>query len=175
MPKSKRKTKRNKKSFFKIKEKLVIIAPKKFVGRKLIGVICLFLGSLILASSTIYFFIIPKYFSSQPNQPETEKIIEQKIPFVPNKILIPHINFSSPVINGEIIIKIPAPIVKTEKGEEIYLFNQGKYQMYLVINSQIMDGNISNKITMDNRLIELFFQLPDKKAKYLIINAEQVE
>lgn len=82
----------------KIKPKLVEVRPKKFFGKKILGVIFLVLGSVILTSWLFYFFLIPTFFSS-PAQTPAEKVYPVQLPV---KMLIPSLGIDLSIVEARV-------------------------------------------------------------------------
>ncbi|MCL5090868.1 MAG: hypothetical protein M1514_02545 [Patescibacteria group bacterium] len=53
--------KHEKRTFLRAKEKTVVVNPKKFLGRKILGVIFIIIGSLLLIFSFVYFYFLPNF------------------------------------------------------------------------------------------------------------------
>ena len=165
--------KKEKKTFFKIKEKLVFVPSKKFFGRKLAGIICLVCGSLILTVSLVYFYVIPKFFSAaKVNQIE---IREEQSTFVPKRILLPYLGLDFPVENNVVETKLPLKNFVVEKGAEILVLSQDSYKDFQVTLVTTQDSSSSSTLRFDGQGLKLFLQTKIEPPKTLIIEAEQLK
>lgn len=161
--------KKEKQTFFKIKEKLVFVPPKKFFKRKLMGIVCLLCGSLILAVSLAYFYVIPRFFPATKSS--TTEIIEKKTVFVPKRILVPYLGLDFSV--EEDIIKAEPPLKNfvVERGEEILVLSEDSYQRFQVILVTTQNSSSSSTIKLDDQGLQLILQTKVKPPKTLIIRA----
>lgn len=85
----------------KFKPKLVIVPPKNFLGKRIIGVLFLILGSSILTGSFFYFFLIPSFphfFRSGCSIGEVQKETDS-----PQRLVIPALNLDLAVTKARII------------------------------------------------------------------------
>lgn len=164
--------KKSPRSFFKIKQKLVLIPPKKFLGRKLLGVFCLTLGSLILSSSAIYFYLIPALF---PKQPKVTQIVESKPQFSPERIIIPAVNLNLSIRGGNFTGKIPPVAAKVQNGNEIFVLGGGEYRIYLTVGVETRTSTASNVLVINGKSLQLVLPILARPTKDLLIRAEQVE
>jgi len=163
--------KKQNKTFFKIKEKLVFITPKKFLGRKFFGVLCLILGSLILAFTGAFFYIIPHFF---PPKTKIVEIVPEEPTFVPQRILFPKLGIDLPVYKNKPGESASLSLSKIKIGEEILILSRKDYQIYKVVSTNISVGSSSAEITILNNKLKLIFLLPGKPAKNMIIEGEGV-
>ena len=165
--------KKEEKTFFKIKEKLVFIPPEKLFGRKLTGIICLVCGSLILTVSLVYFYVIPKFFPAAKGNPAAIK--EEQPTFVPRRILIPYLGLDFPVENDVIETELPLKNFVVEKGTEILVLSQDSYKDFQVTQVTIQDSSSSSTLRLNDQGLKLFLQTKIEPPKTLIIEAENVE
>jgi len=169
MPRSKKRAK-SPKIFFKIKEKLILVPPKKFIGRRLIGIFCLGLGSLILAFSTIYYFILPNFF---PKTVPVIPAVEEKKEFVPKRLVIPSAGMDLLIKNNSYEGNISVLASKIALGEEIYLLGGGDYKIFKVTNLETTTATISSVFLLQDENLRIVLPLPGKQAKNLIINLQE--
>lgn len=165
--------KKEKKTFFKIKEKLVFVPPKKFFKRRLMGIVCLFCGSLILAVSLAYFFVIPRFFPATKSS--TVEIIKKQPAFVPKRILVPYLGLDFPVEEEVVKTELPLKNFVVEKGAEILVLSNDSYQDFRVTLVTTQDSSSPSTLKLDNQGLELVLQTKIKPPKTLIIKAEFVE
>lgn len=161
--------KKQKKTFFKIKEKLVFITPKKFLGRKFFGVLCLVCGSLILAFTGAYFYIIPHFF---PPKTKVVEIVPQEPTFIPQRILFPKLGIDLLVYKNKPGESTALILSKIKTGEEVLILSHKDYQIYKVVSTNTSVGSNSAEITILNNKLRLIFLLPGKPAKNMIIEGE---
>lgn len=161
--------KKTKKTFFKIKEKLILVPPKKFVGRRFLGIICLICGSLVLAISLAYFYLIPNFF---PAKTKIVEIREEKVAFVPKRLLFPYLGFDFPVENNVIETKFPLKNIEVEKGTEILVLSQNEYRGFQVTQVTMENSSSSSTLKFTDQGLNLVLQTKVKPPKTLIIEAE---
>jgi len=161
--------KKEKQTFFKIKEKLVFVPPKKFFKRKLMGIVCLFCGSLIIAVSLAYFYVIPRFFPT--TRSSTIEIIEKETAFVPERILFPYLGLDFSV--EEDIVKTEPPLKNfvVERGEEIFVLSGDSYKSFQVILVTTENSSSSSTLKIDDQGLQLILQTKVKPPKTLIIRA----
>jgi len=157
---------KNRKSFFKIKEKLVFITPKKFLGRKFFGVLCLILGSLILAFTGAFFYVIPHFF---PPKTKIVEILPEEPSFVPQRILFPKLGIDLPVYKNKPGENLPTNLSKIKTGEEILILGNKDYRIYKVVSAKINTGSGSAEMTILISQLKLILSLPGKPAKNMVI------
>lgn len=166
---------KRKKTFFKIKERLVFVAPKKFFGRKVLGVIFLVSGSLILAASLVYFYLIPyllpRFF---PPKKEIIEIKEIPEPFSAQRVLIPTIGLDLKIKEGNIEGKMPSKAEKLE-GAEILVLGKSSYRIYRVVDGNAKMGLVSPTLVVENGKLKLILPVSTKQPSFMSIEAEQVE
>lgn len=163
--------KKQKKTFFKIKEKLVFITPKKFLGRKFFGVLCLICGSLILALTGAFFYIIPHFF---PPKTKIVEILPEKPTFVPQRILFPKLGIDLPVYKNKPGESTALILSKIKTNEEVLVLGNKDYQIYKVVSVNISISSNSAEMTMLNNKLKLILLLPGKPAKNMIIEGESI-
>lgn len=161
--------KKSKKTFFKIKEKLILVPTKKFVGKRFLGIICLVCGSLILTISLVYFYLIPNFFSAKTKVVE---IKEEKTPFVPERILFPYLGLDFPVKNDVLETKLPLKNFAVEKGAEILVLSQDSYKDFQVTLVTTQNSSSSSTLKLIDQGLKLVLQTKIKPPKTLIIEAE---
>ncbi len=162
--------KKEKKTFFKIKERLVLLPPKNFFGRKVIGIFCLIFGSLTITISFLYFYLIPNFFSPR----DKPAIKEEKLEFAPERILIPFLGLDFSVEGNLIDAKPPLKNFEVEKGEEIVVLGKGIYKDFLVKQVLVQESSSSSKLELLDNNLKLILQTRVKPPKTLIIEAELV-
>ncbi len=164
--------KKEKKTFFRIKEKLVLVPSKKLLGRKFLGIICLICGSLIIAGSVIYFYLVPNFFSEKAKTIEVKEI---KPPFLPNRILVPGLTLDFPVNNGKVEIQPPLKLGEFKKGEEIIVLSESEYRGFRVTQSKIENGSAEPVLIISGLSLKLVLPVKMTPPKILTIEAELVE
>ena len=150
----------------KIKEKLVFVAPKRFLGRKVIGIIFLVSGTLIFAVSLIYFFLIPKLF---PDKPKTEGTTEKSVVFLPRRVLIPSVNLNFLVYEGTVEGDTFIQMYTVKIGEEILILAKDNYRIYRLTNKEIKVGSASAGLVLNDRSMKLVILSKEKQTRNLII------
>ncbi len=163
--------KKQKKNFFKIKEKLVFITPKKFLGRKFFGVLCLVCGSLILAFTGAYFYLIPHFF---PPKTKIVEVLPKESAFVPQRILFPQLSIDLPIFNNKPFGDLPTNLSKIKAGEEVLVLSNKDYLIYKVISTNVSVGSSSAEMSLNDSKLKLILLLPGKPAKNMIIEGEGV-
>lgn len=158
--------KREKKTFLKIKEKLVFVTPKRFFGRKVVGIIFLIGGTLLLALSLIYFFLIPRLF---PDRPKIEQVLENKNTFLPRRVLIPSVNLNFLVYEGIVAESDFSEFTKVKKGDEILILGKETYKIYRLTNIETKIGSASSSLILNERSMKLVLLREVKPSKNLII------
>lgn len=161
--------KKEKQTFFKIKEKLVFVPPKKFFKRKLLGIICLFCGALIIAVSLAYFYVIPMFFPSSKSS--TTEIVKKIPDFVPERILVPYLGLDFSVEENIVKTKLPLKNFVVERGEEILVLSRDSYRRYQVILVTTQESLSSSTLNVDDQQLQLILQTKVKPPKTLIIRA----
>ncbi|PIS14623.1 hypothetical protein COT64_01685 [Candidatus Shapirobacteria bacterium CG09_land_8_20_14_0_10_39_12] len=159
-------------SFFKVKEKLVLIPPKKYFGKKIIGVVCLVLGSLLIAGSLLFFYVIPIFF---PPKTEIVQVEKEKLVFFPQRILILKQNLDLSVENGEIIFDLPLKITEPKKGEEIIVLAQSEFQDFKITGSKTENILGDSILEISGLNLKLTLQTQIKPPKLVTIEAERNE
>lgn len=150
----------------KIKEKLVYVSPKKFMGKKISGAILLVLGSVIVTACLFNFYILPALFP-KANCPEVAP--PEIKPNFPKRILISRLNLDLSVEEAKIV------------GDQWALSKTGL--SYLPENSELEDeGNLvifgKNETKFLARLPEVrkkdqIFLLGEEK--YLVFEVEETK
>lgn len=164
--------KKPRRSFFKIKEKLVLIPPKKFFGRKFLGVVCLVLGSLLLTGSVLFFYVIPVFFPAKTKIVQIEK---EKPSFLPQRILIPKQNLDLLVENGEVVFSQPLKVPEFKNGEEIIVLSQNEFQDFRITESKIDNSLGDSVLTISGSNLRLVLQIQIKPPKLITIEAGKIE
>lgn len=164
-----KKGRKNKKTFFKIKERLVLIPPKKFFGRKLLGIFCLFLGSVVLVGSAVYFYLMPAITNSRVERIEVFK----QVPFFPERLIIPAVGLDLAIVNNIIANEISAS-VKIKKNSEIIILGEKEYKCFLVTSVESRAGVVTDNFLLDKdgESLEISFKLKTKPPRLLIVGAE---
>lgn len=157
------------KTFFKIKEKLVLIPPKKFFGRKVIGVICLALGSLVLAFFSIYNYLIPRFL---PNQLKDVKVEEKFPQFMPERIIILGTGVDLKVTEGLVEGGILPSANKFKKGEEVILLSGSNYRTYKITVIESRVSSASGTLSLGDYGLRLILPVIVKPAKITVLDAE---
>jgi hypothetical protein len=84
----------------KVKEKLIFVPPKKFLGKKISGAILLVLGSMIVTACLFNFYILPVLFSKA----SCPRVVPPEVkPSFPKRILIDRLNLDFPVEEAKIV------------------------------------------------------------------------
>lgn len=164
--------KKSRRSFFKVKEKLVLIPPKKFFGRKFLGVVCLILGSLLLTGSVLFFYVIPVFF---PVKTKIVQIEKEKPSFLPQRILIPKQNLDLLVENGEVVFSQPLKVPEFKKGEEIIVLSQNEFQDFKVTESKVENILGDSVLIISGLNFKLTLQTQVKPPKLTTIEAVKNE
>lgn len=164
--------KKEKKTFFRIKEKLVLVPTKKLLGRKFLGIICLVCGTLIVAGSAIYFYLVPNLFS---NKTKSVEVREEKPLFLPKRILVPGLTLDFPVNNGKVEIRPPLKLGEFKKGEEIIVLSESEYRGFRVTQSKIGDGSAEPILIISGLKLKLILPMKITPPKILTIEAEHIE
>jgi hypothetical protein len=163
---------KSKKAFLKIKEKLVFLPSKKFLGRRVLGVVLLVAGSLILTFSLVYFYLVPVFF---PPKTKVVTVKEKKPAFLAKRVLIPAFDLSLPVKDGLIEGSASLNIVKSAKGKEIFLLGEREYQVYRVIEAEVVPATAEAGLGWEEGQLRLILVSQTKPLKNIIIKAEAVE
>jgi len=195
---------RRKKAFVvtKVKQKLVFVPPKKFWGKKIIGVIFLILGSAILTACLFYFLIIPLFFQKECPKVSLPKEAEQ----TPQRIFIPRLNLelsveeakladgqwvladasvcflpgtASFVESGNLIIfgsnKVLAKLNLIKKEDKIYLFGQEKYLVFEVVETKtVLPSDESIFAESNKKTLTLFSTSDYLKGKRFVVRAKKI-
>jgi len=189
----------------KIKPKLVEVRPKKFFGRKILGVVFLVLGSAILTSCLFYFFLIPTFFSS-PIQPEAEKVYKIQLPI---KILIPSQGIDLSIVEAQVdqdqwslpeseicflpgttpfdqpenIIlfgknsqKVLGKLSSIKRSDQIYLFGEERYLLFEVTETRTaLPEDESIFSATPGASLTLFSTADYFKGKRFVVRARRLE
>jgi len=185
----------------KFKPKLVIVPPKKFLGKRIIGVLFLVLGSAILTGSFFYFFLIPNYFKPDRSVKEVKKETD-----FPRRLVIPVLSLDLPVAEARIIDGqwgLPANAAvflpdnnffaqksgtlfgsnqtgvlnnlgKVKKGDRIYLFGRENFLLFSVeeiVSSLPGEPNSNEKLPVPEGTLVLFSTGDYLKGKRIIVKA----
>lgn len=82
-------------------------------------------------------------------------------------------NLDLAVKEGTVEGKMVPSGVKIKKGGEILVLGQeGRYQRYKVVNTEIKEGSAASNLRLENGELKLNLPLEIKSEKRLIINAE---
>jgi len=160
---------KKKKAFFKIKEKLVFVSPKKFLARKIIGIIFLISGSLILAASLIYFYLLPRFF---PPKNEIIKVREGTEQFSSQRVLIPSITLDLKIGKQGLEGKMLSKVEKLTEGTEIFVLGKESYRIYKVISQQAKMGSVSPTFVIEDHQLNLILPTSGREASFMSIQAE---
>lgn len=163
--------KRSRKTFLKIKEKLVFIAPKRFFGRKVLGIIFLILGTLVLAITFIYFFLFPKLF---PPKLEVKQTPMVKIEFLPRRVLFPAANLNFMVYNG-LVEGGKIDQNKMKIGEEILILGNNSYKIFRLTSINVKNGTAAAELILDEKTMKLILQTGGKPIKNVILEGVSPE
>ncbi len=159
---------KGKRTFLKIKEKLVFIPPKQLRGRKFLGVLCLVAGSLILAITASYFYILPRFF---PAKTKVVAIKAEKEPFIARRVLILNRNLDFTADGDKVEGEIPLAVTKISSGDEILVLSQNAYRSYRVVKVIDQPGLATAKLSLIGNLT-LILPLKTKPVRNIIIEAE---
>ena len=159
---------KSKKAFVKIKEKLVFIPPKKFLGRRVLGVILLIVGSLVLTFSLFYFYLAPIFF---PPKTKIVKVKEESPPFVPERVLIPALNLSYWPKEGTVEGKVTLALAQGAKGEEILLLGEKEYLRYEIVSVEAASATAAAGLNWEEGRLKLILLSQTKPAKNIILEA----
>lgn len=163
---------RKKRTFFKIKEKLVFVTPKKFFGKKILGIICLISGSLILTFSLVYFYLIPKLLPRfVPPQKEIVEVKEAPEPFSAQRVLIPEAGIDLRIEGGSIKGEAPPKIERIE-GKEVLVLGKSSYRIYKVVLGQTQAGKASPTLVIQDGQLRLVLPLSTQRPTYISIEAQ---
>lgn len=165
---------RKKKTFFKVKEKLVFVPPppKKNSSLKTVGIIVAVVGIVLVIFSVAYWFLKP-----QVKPAETVNVVEaEKVPvFSPKRIIFPQLNLDLKVEDSTIAGFISIKPDNFENNQEILVLSDDLYKRYLITQSEEKLGSDAGKITINKEVIDLFLPLDKNYSKFLFIKAEEVK
>jgi len=148
----------------KIKQKLIFVTPKKFLGKKVIGISFLILGSMLLATSIFYFFLTP--FLLPKKCPLSSSITAEKE--IIKKIFFPRINWELTATEGKLSGGqwiLPENSLAYLPTEDVF---EGK-------NNLVFFGNklkVLNKLNLVKKQ-DLVYLLGE--SRYLIFEVNQIE
>lgn len=157
-----------KKTFLKIKEKLVFVETqqKKFFTKKFFGILLLITGLAILFYTFASYFIIPKFFKSGINLE-----LVQREEFIPERVLFPSLGVDFLVKNRLIEKKFILSITDFKPGDEILVLGKDKFRSYLLSKVEDKIGSESGMLQIDDNNLILTLTLKDSIPKVMIINA----
>jgi hypothetical protein len=156
------------KSFLKTKEKLVFLPPKKFLGRRVLGVILLIAGSLVLTFSLFYFYLAPIFF---PPKTKIVKVKEEKPPLTPKRVLIPALGLNYWVEEGKIEGEVSLNLTKTAKGKEVLLLGEKEYLRYEIVSAEVTSATVAAGLNWEEGRLKLILVSQTKLAKNIILEA----
>lgn len=157
------------KTFFKVKEKLVLVPPKKFFGRKVVGVICLALGSLVMAFYGIYYYFLPRIL---PGQIKDVVVEENTLQFVANRVIILEPGVDLRIKDDLVEEAIAVSLNKFKEDQEIILFGQDSYRVYKIVKVESKVSSASGTLSLGDYGLRLILPVKVKPAKVTIIDAE---
>jgi len=157
-----------KKNFLKTKEKLVFLPAKKFLGRRVVGVILLIVGSLVLTFSLFYFYLAPILF---PPKTEVVKVKEEKPPLVPKQVLIPALDLSYWPEKGTTEGKVTLSLAQTAKGKEILLLGEKEYLRYEIVLAETAAATMAAGLNWEEGRLRLILLTQTNLPKNIILEA----
>ncbi len=162
--------KKGKRTFLKIKEKIVILPPKKLLGKKFLGIVLVVIGCLIFTFSLFYFWLVPDFF---PIKDKVVKIKPKEPAFVPERVLIPSLNFDFRLGGNKIEEEAFSKLVNLKKGALILILSRDRYRIYSV--ASIETKNISSGIgaAINDRLLRLTLANQANPPKSFIIEGRE--
>ncbi len=179
---------KTKKTFLKIKEKLVFVETqqKKIFTKKFFGVTLLIVGLVLLAFTfTSYFiafsgensswqqksadsrpwsFIIPKFFKGGINL----KLV-QKSEFIPERVIFPSLGVDFLIKNRFIEEKFKVGVSDFKAGDEILVFGKETYRSYLLSKVEDKASSESGMLEIDDNKLKLTLTLKENTPKVMII------
>lgn len=149
---------KGKKTFLKIKKKLVFVTPKKFSWKKFAGIVCVIIGTLLWAYCAFVLFASSR--QAEQKAEVTEKKTE-KVTFSVKRILFPSSAMNFKVEGDKIIGDFPLKIKTQNKpkvGEEILVFGEKEF----------FSGKIIAIEEVDDPLGGPFLNLNEEKVKVML-------
>ncbi len=152
--------KKGKRTFLKIKEKMVFLPPKKLLGRKFLGVAFVVTGSLVLTFSLFYFWLMPKFFPQEPV-------------FAPVRVLIPSQNLDFRLGEAKIEEGAFKKLAGLKEGEVVLLLGKSTYRLYLTTRVGKKSASDSAGLTINDRSLKLILINQKNNLNRLMIEAQQ--
>jgi len=162
-----KKKKNQQKTFFKVREKLVLVPPRKFFGKKILGVFFLVIGSLTLSLTLLYFYVLPRIF------PKADKAVEveQQQEFVPQRLLLPGAGLDFSIEKEALSGKFPLSQGNIQKDAEILILGEKQYYRYRVEEVGVADSTDSARLFIEDSKLKMQVPLSSQKNKLLLIRA----
>jgi len=164
---------KKKRTFFKIREKMVLVQPSKGLPDfRIVGIFLFILGILFLGVALGYKYLFPAKHQDKPLR-VVEVPVEKIKPFIPERVLLPRLNLdylvktSTP--EGELVPKETEVVI----DDEIILLDlDGQYKKYLVSDVEVKLGTSSGDFKVDKTDLNLILPIKVKPAKELWIVAK---
>lgn len=164
---------KRKRSFFKIKEKLVFVqAEKKFLGFKIAGAFLAMIGLMVLGFSLSYWYFSPRFFQDKPIKVIE---IEKKMVFEPKRLFYPAVLLDLGVKESSLEGELKFDSKKIKQDQEILLFGEKLYKKFVIFEIETKTGSASAGITLGKENLELVLPLAKKPQENLIIRAKLIE
>ncbi len=157
-----------KKNFLKTKEKLVFLPAKRFLGRRVLGVILVIVGCLVLAFSLFYFYLAPTLF---PPKTEIVEVKEEKPPLVPKQVLIPAFDLSYWPEGGTLEGRVTLSLAQTAKGKEIFLLGEKEYLRYEIVSAETSPATMAAGLNWEEGQLKLVLVNETNPPKNIILEA----
>jgi len=163
----------HKKSFIKIKEKIVSQDNFKSKNKNWFSIIFLiFLFLLVGTMGLFFYYFLPRFFQDKPAK-IVEVEVEKKIPFIPERIISLNSEIDFPIISGTVSAILKTKInQRIDLGDEILILGNGMYKKYSVTETEITAATPSGKIFVENEILEINFPVSYKPPKSLLLKAE---
>lgn len=159
-----------KKTFLKIKEKLVFVEmqQKKFFTKKILGVSFLIIGLILLTFTFASYFVFPKFIKDGINFE-----LKQKDEFIPERVIFPSLGVDFLVKNRLIEEKFILNITDFKVGDEILVLGKDTFRSYLLSKAEDKVGSESGMLEIGDNNLKLTLTLKDNTPKMMIINGER--
>lgn len=164
MPKTKAK-----KTFLKIKEKLVFVEKqqKKFFTKKFFGILFLTIGLALLSFTFVGFLTTPNFFKNGVNF-----ILVSKQEFIPNRVIFPSLGMDFLVNDRLIEEKFKVTITDFKVGDEILVLGKDTFRCYLLSKVEERVSSENGRLEIGENNLKLTLTLVDTTPKVMIITGE---
>jgi len=157
-----------KKTFLKVKEKLVFVEtqPKKFFTKKFFGIALLTSGVFLLLVTLVGLFVLPKLTKS-----EFSLVWPKGESFVAERVIFPDLGLDFLVKDSQIEEKFKIKESDFKIGGEFLVLGEGNYESFLVLNVEGKDSSESGSLSQVDGGINLVLPLNGNSKRVIIVNA----